>query len=223
MLELKKSASGQTHDLDASRFGVLSRLADDLAHEIKNPLHAIVINLEVLRKRVERGDSASALQRAEVVEHELHRVHELIEALLKLLRPRKEGAGPHSVAEAMGGVLQLVAVRAKLAGVEYQEDALPVDAYTMVTPDAIRFATLAISEEAIETARAGRGVLAVRTSLSSDALLVTVTANAAQVGVTTPYGALELANELLAPQGAGVETNADGSVTFRLPLVTTLT
>ena len=36
-------------DLHASRYALLSRLADDLAHEIKNPLHSMVINLEVLR------------------------------------------------------------------------------------------------------------------------------------------------------------------------------
>jgi branched-chain amino acid aminotransferase len=47
----------------ANRFALVSRLADDLAHEIKNPLNAIVINLEVLRTRVARADADGALTR----------------------------------------------------------------------------------------------------------------------------------------------------------------
>src|SRR5690606_30390207 len=47
-----------------NKLALVERLADDLAHEIKNPLHAMVINLEVLRRRIaarhgfERGTAA---------------------------------------------------------------------------------------------------------------------------------------------------------------------
>jgi signal transduction histidine kinase len=35
----------------AERFALVRRIADDLAHELKNPLNAMVINLEVLRSQ----------------------------------------------------------------------------------------------------------------------------------------------------------------------------
>ena len=54
----------------ANRYELVSGLADDLAHEIRNPLHAIVINLEVLRLRVTRGDAPAALERTRSPEPE---------------------------------------------------------------------------------------------------------------------------------------------------------
>ena len=71
----------------ANRMDLVARWADDLAHEIKNPLHAMVINLELVKRRASAGDAAPAIQRAEVVENELHRVHGLVESLLRLVRP----------------------------------------------------------------------------------------------------------------------------------------
>ena len=37
-----------------NKLALVERLSDDLAHEIKNPLHSMVINLEVLRRRLVR-------------------------------------------------------------------------------------------------------------------------------------------------------------------------
>src|SRR5690606_31396497 len=74
----------------AIRYDLVSRLADDLAHEIRNPLNAIVINLEVLRGRVQRGDTAAALERIAVVEQETRRLHLIVDRLLQLLRPERD-------------------------------------------------------------------------------------------------------------------------------------
>jgi signal transduction histidine kinase len=54
-------------ELQANRFSIVSRLADDLAHEIKNPLNAIIINLEVLKVRIARGDADGAADRTGVI------------------------------------------------------------------------------------------------------------------------------------------------------------
>ncbi|HEX7048614.1 MAG TPA: HAMP domain-containing sensor histidine kinase [Longimicrobiales bacterium] len=70
----------------ANRFDLLSRLANDLAHEIKNPLHAAIINLELLRRRVQDGQTERALDRARIVDTEIARVHTLTEWLLQLFR-----------------------------------------------------------------------------------------------------------------------------------------
>jgi signal transduction histidine kinase len=74
----------------ANRSDLISRLADDLAHEIKNPIHAAVINLELLRRRIGSGESDRALERVGLLEEEVARVHALVEALLLLLRPLPE-------------------------------------------------------------------------------------------------------------------------------------
>jgi signal transduction histidine kinase len=73
------------------RLDVLMRLADDLAHEIKNPLHAAVINIEVLRRRLARVEGSGEGERiAEIVATELERAGRRMELLLRLVRPERQ-------------------------------------------------------------------------------------------------------------------------------------
>src|SRR5215212_426801 len=75
----------------ANRQEAISRLADDLAHELKNPLNAVVVNLELLRRRIQTGAVEPALERVTHIEHEVRRLHELLDPMLQLLRPSKSG------------------------------------------------------------------------------------------------------------------------------------
>jgi signal transduction histidine kinase len=67
----------------------LQRLAGRVAHEIKNPLNAVTVNLEVVRSRCERGnvEAAAVLPFATAAASELERVTRLVDALLALARP----------------------------------------------------------------------------------------------------------------------------------------
>jgi len=89
------TASGnQALVLRANKLDLLERLADGLAHEIKNPLHSMVINLEVLKRRVARADSPDEVQRyIGVLAGELERVNRRIELLLRLSRPGRRPWG----------------------------------------------------------------------------------------------------------------------------------
>jgi signal transduction histidine kinase len=92
-------ASTQTEGADlqairANKLALVERLADDLAHEIKNPLHSMVINLEVLRRRIARlseTDQGDLLRYAGVLGGELDRVTRRIDLLLRLVRPERGG------------------------------------------------------------------------------------------------------------------------------------
>jgi signal transduction histidine kinase len=145
--------------LDASRFALVSRLADDLAHEIKNPLHAMVINLEVLKRRVEKGAREASLERAAVLENEVQRLHILVESLLRLLRPSREGEGPFSSSQVLDELRPLFELRARIARVEYSQDSGPVEAYTPVKPDILRFALLFATDLMLDVAKASSGQL----------------------------------------------------------------
>ena len=69
--------------------GTLQRLATRVAHEIRNPLNAVAVNLEVVRSRCERGtvEAPAVLPFATAAAGELERVSRLIDALLALARP----------------------------------------------------------------------------------------------------------------------------------------
>lgn len=67
----------------------LQHLARRVAHEIKNPLNAVAVNLEVVRSRCERGsaDPSALLPFATAAAGELERMGRLVEALLAVTRP----------------------------------------------------------------------------------------------------------------------------------------
>jgi signal transduction histidine kinase len=69
--------------------GALGRLAGRAAHELKNPLNGLALNLEVVRSRSARGgiEAASLTPYASAAASELERTIPLVEALLALARP----------------------------------------------------------------------------------------------------------------------------------------
>lgn len=108
----------------ANKLDLLERLADALAHEIKNPLHSMVINLEVLKRRLARapGDSGDVLRYATVLGEELERVNQRIELLLRLSRPERAGPEETTLDELLDEVMELVSLEARHreARVEYK-------------------------------------------------------------------------------------------------------
>ncbi len=113
--------SAETERLErrTNRMDLVARWADDLAHEIKNPLHAMVINLELVKRRAAAGDAAPVLQRAEVVENELHRVHDLIDSLLRLVRPWPD-TETCDVDQVFEQLLPILGARTRVRRVEYE-------------------------------------------------------------------------------------------------------
>jgi signal transduction histidine kinase len=106
--------------LRVNKLELLERLADDLAHEIKNPLHSMVSNLEVLKRRAARvsGEGAEDLQRyAGVLAAELERVNRRIELLLRLSRPAR-GAELATLGELVEELLELIQLEARHHEVE---------------------------------------------------------------------------------------------------------
>jgi signal transduction histidine kinase len=94
----------------ANKLELVERLADDLAHEIKNPLHSMVINLEVLKRRIARPEGSAPeelLRYTGVLGSELDRVSRRVELLLRMVRPERAG-DPTSLGESVGGLLELL-------------------------------------------------------------------------------------------------------------------
>ena len=96
----------------------LQSLATRVAHEIRNPLNAVAVNLEVVRSRCEREsvEPRAVLPFATAAAGELERVSRLIDALLALARPASSDlatlAGPvitlyDALARAEGGSVDM--------------------------------------------------------------------------------------------------------------------
>jgi len=121
-----------SHVLRANKLDLVERLADDLAHEIKNPLHSIVINLEVLRRRIARPETAAAsdsLRYVDVLATELERVSRRVELMLRLLRPVRLGETV-ALNDLLEELLELIAVEARRRQVrlDYAPGSTPLSA-----------------------------------------------------------------------------------------------
>lgn len=111
-------------EVRANRMDLVARWADDLAHEIKNPLHAMVINLELVKRRASAGEAGPLVDRIQVVEAELHRVHFLVESLLRLVRPWPDRPSA-DVAAVFEDIMPVLEARARIRkiGLEHRPGA----------------------------------------------------------------------------------------------------
>ncbi|NLG63218.1 MAG: hypothetical protein GX539_13350 [Candidatus Cloacimonetes bacterium] len=210
-------------DLLASRYRLISRLADDLAHEIKNPLHAMVINLEVLRRRVTAGDPDIALERAAVIDQEIQRTHQLVDLLLKLLRPeRQRDQHAYSLSGALEEILPLLRLQAKLALVPLEAEDTDIDAPIGVPAPDLKFALLALAMpmiDALKTPRGSGDPSPLRLSVAHETA-VRIRLQSEQEALPDA-GARRVARRFLEAGGGRVETRrAQSSIYIVLPRVT---
>jgi nitrogen fixation/metabolism regulation signal transduction histidine kinase len=167
-------------DMRANRYEVVSRVADDLAHEIKNPLNAIVVNLEVLRRKVAAGAADAVLERANVIDQEIMRVHTLVDQLLQLVRPPRTEPGAVSLDEALDELRPLLDVQAKTARVGFQ---MSTDSglFAKIARDVLKFAVLNVII-AIYSAEAASESISIETRATDADAEIVIRSRAAVLG-----------------------------------------
>ena len=221
-------ADPTSRELQAGRFELLSRLADDLAHEIKNPLHAMVINLEVLKRRVAAGQVESALERAAVLEQELRRVNDLIHRLLLLIRPASDGVQLLDIDEVLGEIVPLLEVLARVARVPFRYSPVGAVVRVAVRRDTLAYALAGLARDALGAA-SEEVPLALTGDVADGAVRLHITpaavasANSGDVDTWPPDAALVIADHLLRETGARAEWQAadathDAAFRITLPL-----
>lgn len=107
-------------DLETQRMAAVGTLTAGLSHEIRNPLNAAMLQLEVLERRVRRlssAEQASALEPLVLVRDEIRRLDHLLEDLLQYARPRELQRRQVDLAFLIERVTQLLASDADVRGV----------------------------------------------------------------------------------------------------------
>ena len=102
----------------------IARLAGGLAHEIKNPLSTIRLNVELLAEDLAEGDSPQdrrALKKIETVKRECRRLEDLLNDFLNFAKAHKLELEPTDVNKQLRETIDFFMPRAGEANVEIVE------------------------------------------------------------------------------------------------------
>jgi len=158
----------------ANGFDLLSRLADDLAHEIKNPIHAAVINVELIRRRVASEQGREALERVHALETQVERTHELVDWLLRLLRPSREPKRLISLDQITSEIMPLIEAVCRVSKVDVHFEPLGNGALVEASAASVRHALLNLVTNAIDAMLPDGGRIRISGSCTADEVRIGV-------------------------------------------------
>ncbi len=90
------------------RMAAIGRLTSGVGHEVKNPINAIVVHLELLKNKLgDRGALAS--RHLEVIDSEIHRLDRVVQTLVDFSRPVELRLLEHDLRQVVTDVVTLAA------------------------------------------------------------------------------------------------------------------
>jgi len=90
------------------RMAAIGRLTSGVGHEVKNPINAIVVHLELLKTKLGDGN-APAMRHLEIIEAEIHRLDRVVQTLVDFSRPVELQLREQDLRQIVTDVLQLAA------------------------------------------------------------------------------------------------------------------
>jgi signal transduction histidine kinase len=104
-----ESAEAIESEIELSRrMAAIGRLTSGVGHEVKNPINAIVVHIELLKSKL-TGAGASATRHIEIIEAEIHRLDRVVQLLVDFSRPVELQLHEQDMRDVIGDVLALSA------------------------------------------------------------------------------------------------------------------
>jgi PAS domain S-box-containing protein len=163
---------------DAEALSAMGELAMNLAHEIRNPLNAAVLQLHLLNRNLDRLEADAKAReglkdRVRIVGDESGRLNRLLTEFLELARPRGIAREPVHVPQLADEVLDLEAESAKGRNVTIVRE-LPADGCVAIGDrEKLKQVTINLVVNALEAMKQG-GTLTVRVRSEGERVVMTV-------------------------------------------------
>jgi signal transduction histidine kinase len=150
----------------ADRLAALSRVSGGVAHEVKNPLNAILLHVEVARAKLARGDTALAPQ-MDIISSEILRLDRVVKTFLDFTRPVEMDFANMPLDEFLRDIVDLARPQAHASGISVVAERKAEGVEVRIDRDLLKQALLNIVVNAIEAMPAG-GELRLESYASGD-------------------------------------------------------
>jgi PAS domain S-box-containing protein len=148
-------------DLELSRrLAAIGRLTAGVGHEVKNPINAIVVHLELLRNKLGGSDN-KAMRHLEVIESEIQRLDRVVQTLVDFSRPVELQLREQDLRRVVSAVLMLASAELETRDVHVQSDLPDHPVLAKVDADLLKQALLNVVLNGAQAMAEG-GRLAVR-------------------------------------------------------------
>jgi signal transduction histidine kinase len=142
-------------------------LTTGLAHEIRNPLNAAKLQLELMQRRAKRGGSpelaARLIEPANLVRAEIERLTTMLDEFLNLARPSPAVRATTPIAPLFAEVIAQETGAARKAGVTLRTDFSDLALTAQLDPDKVKTVLLHLVRNSLDALRErGRGEIVLR-------------------------------------------------------------
>jgi signal transduction histidine kinase len=147
-------------ELEVSRrMASIGRLTAGVGHEVKNPINAIVVHLELLRNKVQVG--GDALRHLDIIQSEIRRLDRVVQTLVDFSRPVELQLKDQDLRAIVSGVLMLSSADLQTRGITVESQVPPRPVTCRVDADLMEQALLNIVLNGAQAMATG-GLLEVR-------------------------------------------------------------
>jgi signal transduction histidine kinase len=154
------------------RLSAAGRLTRGVAHEVKNPINAIVLHLQLLQNKLAQAEPDTH-RHMDIIDSEIHRLDRVIQTLVDFTRPRDLHLEETDLRRLLDDVAQLAAPDAEAHGVTIErhmpEQRMPVK----VDTDLMKQAILNVVLNGVQ-AMPGGGVLTISARRENNVLIAEV-------------------------------------------------
>jgi signal transduction histidine kinase len=154
------------------RLSAIGRLTSGVAHEVKNPINAIVVHLEVLRQKMKEIDPDTR-RHVDVIGSEIQRLDRVVQTLVDFTRPVELRLNDFDLRKVVEDVVTLAAPSAERHKVAIERQASPEPLPVRIDSDLVKQAILNIVLNGVQAMPDG-GTLRITSKREGESALLTV-------------------------------------------------
>ncbi|HTM51025.1 MAG TPA: ATP-binding protein [Bryobacteraceae bacterium] len=162
--EVRRQIKGQLQT--AERLTAINRVTSGVAHEVKNPLNAMLMHVELARIKLAKGDH-DVSQQMDIISSEIVRLDRVVKTFLDFTRPVEVKSTEVPVDSFVSELVELARPQAQAVGVTVSSDLHAPGATIVVDSDLLKQAALNIVVNGIEAMPQG-GELRFESSMTNE-------------------------------------------------------